>query len=89
MPGKNLENEIIDFLHFIRTPLASIKIGGEILKDVFPMLLDTYYLYHQNIGTESKITSDNRLKNLPIIIDGIIKETKRISEYVQTLEVNK
>ncbi|MFA5960073.1 MAG: hypothetical protein WC785_06110 [Tatlockia sp.] len=89
MSREDLEPEMIDFLHFIRTPLASIKIGGEILKDVFPLLLDIYYLYHQNIVTTSKITSDKRMNNLPVIIDGIIKETKRISEYVQTLEVNK
>ncbi len=33
----NLEQEMIDFLHFTRTALASIKIGREILKDVFPL----------------------------------------------------
>ena len=33
-----VRNELNEIIHFIRTPIAAIKMGGEILKDYFPII---------------------------------------------------
>lgn len=74
-------NELIELIHFIRTPLASIKIGGEILKDILPVLLNVY----QNFSNDVVISSA-KLNQLSAVIDNIVIEANRISEYTKKIE---
>ncbi|VEG92527.1 hypothetical protein [Legionella spiritensis] len=81
-------NELIEFIHFIRTPLASIKIGGEILKDILPVLLSAYNNSSLQISNNDVVISDDKLNKLHSIIDNIVIEANRISEYTQKIEIS-
>jgi signal transduction histidine kinase len=85
-PDQELTHEIAELVHFIRTPLASIKIGGDILKEVLPLLINAY---KENIQLNQKnhdVVSSVKLDKLDSIINNILIEANRISEHTLKLE---
>jgi len=78
------KHELIELIHFIRTPLASIKIGIEILQDVFPELLATY---HAQNDQSKPVISSQKIDKLSRIMDGILNESSRINEYIQNIDL--
>ena len=84
---KPYKNEIIELIHFIRTPLASIKIGSEILNDVFPILVKSYKANLKHNERGSAAISEDKLNKLTSIFEGLIVEANRISEYMHKMEI--
>ena len=66
-------------------PLASIKIGSDILKDVSPLLIDAYKKQKMNSDVELSI-NDNKLDKLIFIIESILSEVNRINKYIEQIE---
>lgn len=79
-------NELIELIHFIRTPLASIKIGSEILKDILPILLNVYKNSSQQVSNNDVVIGGDKLSKLYSVIDNILVEANRISEYMKKIE---
>lgn len=82
------KNELKELIHFIRTPLASIKISGEILKEVLPLLLNVYINSSQQTSNNDVVISGDKLNKLYSVIEVILTEANRISEYTRTIENN-
>ena len=76
---------MIELIHLIKTPLASIKIGSDILKDVSPLLIDAYKKQKMNSDVELSI-NDNKLDKLIFIIESILSEVNRINKYIEQIE---
>ncbi|MCA0402718.1 MAG: hypothetical protein LCH30_02875 [Proteobacteria bacterium] len=79
--NEDLVNEILEFIHFIRTPLASIKIGSHILNEALPLLINTYrrsFQFNETIQKADKLSS---------IVNNILIEANRISEYTKKIEM--
>lgn len=85
-PPNKYKNDLIEFIHFIKTPLASIKIGSDILKDVSPALIDAYKKQKMNLDVELSIT-DKKLDKLIFVIESILLEANRISKYIEKIEL--
>ena len=81
----NYKNELIELIHFIKTPLTSIKIGDGILKDIIPLLIDIYK--KQKINKEALSVNDKKINKLIFIIDNIYAEANRISKYIENIEI--
>lgn len=89
-----LIEELLEFTHFIKTPLVSIKIAGQILNESMPPLIDTYKninkdTYKQNVATSSKheqLPNEHKLDKLASIVNNLITEANRISEHTKRIE---
>lgn len=79
------KDELIELIHFIKTPLASIKIGGVILKDVLPILIDTYK--NKKIIDGQPIINNHTLNNLMLVIENISSEANRISTHIENIQI--
>lgn len=82
--------EFLEFTHFIKTPLVSIKIAGQILNEAIPMLIDTYKdTYQQNEAFDNKneqLLNGHKLDKLVSIVNNLITEANRISEHTKRIE---
>lgn len=85
--NQDLTNEIVELLHFIKTPLASIKIGGYILKEALPLLINSYKNDIQINTQNAPIIDMHKIDKLSSIINNIITEANRISEHTKTIEL--
>lgn len=85
-----LITEFLEFTHFIKTPLVSIKIAGQILNEAIPLLIDTYKdTYKQNVVNNSKneqLLNEHKLDKLVSIVNNLITEANRISEHTKRIE---
>lgn len=81
-------NELMELIHFIRTPLASIKIGSEILKDILPILLNAYSNSSWKASNNEAVISGDKLTKLYSVVENILVEANRISEYMKKIENN-
>jgi len=86
-PNQDLASEIIEFIHFIRTPLASIKIGSHILKETLPLLINPYKKGLLVSEKDGIVTDLNKIDKLASIINNILIEANRISEHTQKIEL--
>lgn len=85
---ETFKNELIELIHFLRTPLASIKIAIGILNDVFPELLRSYSSNNEHDDmVHIKTLGDDKIKKLSFIMSGIVKESDRINDYIQAIKI--
>lgn len=90
---KNTETLISDrklneLIHFLRTPVSSIKAGSQILKGLLPELIEVYEKSLALQVVERKI-DEVKLKKLTCVLSNILSEAERISEYVNDVEQRK
>lgn len=81
------KNKIMALIHFIRTPLASIKMVSEILRDVFPILVKNYKANIQFADKDTITISEVNLDKLTSIVETLLLEANRISEYMEKIEI--
>ncbi|KTD33565.1 hypothetical protein Lnau_2316 [Legionella nautarum] len=79
--NNKFEAELIELIHFIRTPLASIKLGSGILKEFFPIFARAY----QSSNHQDLTISNDKMDKLYSILDNILVEANRISDYITKL----
>ncbi len=79
--------ELTELIHFIRTPIAAIKMGSEILKEYFPILVESYKNSGEQRSNE-KMIGDEKMDKLSAIINNILIEAHRISDYTKKIEDN-
>ena len=85
-PQDRFRSELIELMHFIKTPLASIKIGSDILKDVSPTLIAAYEKQKMSSDTE-ELVNDKKIDKLLYVIQSILTEADRISKYIEQIEL--
>ncbi|MFA5959983.1 MAG: hypothetical protein WC785_05655 [Tatlockia sp.] len=85
--SQDLTNEILEFIHFIRTPLASIKIGGHILNEALPLLINSYKSDLQSNEKNGIVTGINKIDKLTSIVNNMLIEANRISEHAKKIEM--
>ena len=85
---QSLNCEVGELIHFIRTPLSSIKAGAQILKELMPELIDAYEKSARLNVVETKI-SGVKLKKLDSVLNNILGEAERVSQHVNAIEKNK
>ena len=85
-PPDRFRSELIELMHFIKTPLASIKIGSDILKDVSPALIEAYKKQTPSADGQACI-NDKKMEKLVQVIDSILTEANRISKYIEKIEL--
>lgn len=83
-----LKDKLNDLIHFIRTPLASIKSGVYIIKELLPTLIEVYEKSLEFNLIENKI-SEVKLRKLNCVLNNILDESERISHYVNDIEHDK
>ncbi len=81
-------SELAEIIHFIRTPIAAIKMGGEILKEYLPIIGESYKNSGNQTSSENVI-DDQKIDKLYAIINNILIEAHRISDYIKKVEDNK
>lgn len=83
-----LDRELNELIHFLRTPLSSIKTGAQIIKELLPGLIEVYEESLTLNLVENKV-SEVKLKKLDCVLNNILNETERVSQYVNSIEKNK
>ena len=83
-----LNGELSELVHFLRTPLSSIKTGAEIIKELLPNLVEVYEKSLTLNLVENRI-SEVKLKRLDCVLNNILSEAERVSQYVNGIEKNK
>jgi len=83
-----LNREISELVHFLRTPLSSIKTGTQIIKELLPDLVEVYEKSTSLNLIENKI-SEIKLKKLDCVLNNILNEAERISQYVDKIDQSK
>ena len=85
---KDKFDQIEELIHFLRTPLASIKIGAEILKDMLPTIFAGF-----NLAVQGKLVADQTtiidLDKLSTVLENILHESNKISKYLNSSLNNK
>lgn len=84
--NQELLDEILEFTHFIKTPLASIKIGGSILSEAIHPLVEAYKEYAQLNPQNGHLNNERTFDKLVSIINNLITEANRISEHTKHIE---
>ncbi len=80
--------EVGELIHFLRTPLSSIKAGAQILKELLPELIEAYEKSATLNVIENKI-SGVKLGKLDSVLNNILSEAERVSQHVNAIEKNK
>ncbi len=75
--------EMNDLIHFLRTPLSTIKIGAQIIKEVLPILVDGYQKNSEQVA--DKKISELKLAKLDTVVNNILNEAERVSQYINTI----